>query len=256
MSESRRPSRQEQITEKKKTPKIRLRLKKTKEYKSQAVWHFRNRAARDQAGDGGTVLRNSEQITRAVNAGQIDHKLVQAVPIRVQRTKITPIAARQPKQLLPLVLVPGRKLDEADWATHLLAIAQIADGRGWRQPSAKAKNWQSTSSVLQASQAAGLCEPDKFERSKRGKAKLQARNEAKAIFKLDRLIEQHPTRVLMAKTREQMMNWFVASVEETTEVDRDWLTNEVKERIKQGGRDPKFMHAANRPRSIELLEAA
>lgn len=244
MGQSKRPSRLAEIAEKKKTEKIRLRLKKTREYQTFKTFHFRNQAARAAAGDT-AHLRNSLLVTQAVNDKKIGEQFVQAVPIKVETVKITPLA-KKVNIARPLVLVTGRKLNADEWASHVLALAQIAEGRGWRQPSAKEKNWKSTSLVMKASLAAGLHDPIKFERSERGKKKLLARIETNALITIDRLIEQWPDRARKAKGDERMLNWFVAAVEERFDVDRDWLTSEVKERIKRGGIEPKFKHSKQR----------
>jgi hypothetical protein len=233
--------RRAQIAELKQKPKERkprkVRLNHVTDVK---VAHFKNAAARAKApeiaAENGKInpLRNSEQVTRAVNSNAMPAALVQAVDVKVRTYDHVEVTPRPAKEPLPVVLAVGRPLSHEEWAIHVIALAQIAPN-GFRQPSAKAKNWGSTSLVEEVSIRAGLIEKPAKERSQRGKAKAQANAEMKAVITLDRLLAQWPDRAREAKGNERLRNWFVAATEQllVDDVDREWLADLAKERIKR-----------------------
>lgn len=67
---------------------------------------------------------------------------------------------------------PRHCLGTVQFAAIVHYLAQMCP-RGFRQPSAKAKNWMSTSLVEIASRAAGMMPPPRFERSKRGERRAE-----------------------------------------------------------------------------------
>lgn len=158
--------------------------------------------------------RNCVEVTAEVNAGRISPAVVHGVPVRI-KTPVVIDKTPNPKELRPITLVTGRKLEPEEFFVHALAMADITKGNGFRQPSAKAKNWQSTSLMEQISIRMGVSKERKGpERSERGQKKLAARIEANASIMLDRLIEQHPDKARKAKKEERYVEWFVGKVME------------------------------------------
>lgn len=255
MGEAKR--RQAEIAELKKTPLERKRVKHALgKAKTEQVYHFKNEAARREV-DLHLIdapLNNSEAVTRAVKLGQVEPRLVQQVDLKI----FTPVEiepSRQPRQPQPLPLAVGAKGE--DLAHLAIAFAQI-NPRGFRQPSAKEKNWQSTSLVEKLSIAFLGSKPNEFKRSERGEKKLKARRETNALIMLDRLIERYPDRAAQAKHDEQMLNWFVAKLEGAYSGDeadqwREWLRDEAKRRL--DGRDQKYLHSKARM-DLDAAEAA
>jgi hypothetical protein len=163
----RRQAEIETIKTKPRTPHL---VRQIKPLGTMPVMHFKNAAARAAA------LR--EGITDAAKAGP---KFAHQVGIKATTVQFAAAPTMQPKQIRQVRLVVGRKLDRTEFADHALALAQI-NPNGFRTPSAKEKNWRSTSLIEQASEAAGLSEkrtaPDQ---SKRGIKKREARADANAI---------------------------------------------------------------------------
>lgn len=233
MGDARR--RKAEIKELKKKPREKKRKKRVLgKAKTERISHFKNAAKRREA----------------LRTGAIDPRLLNSVELKIM-TPVEIEPTRQPRLPQPFPLVIGAKDEEL--AHYVAAMAQIAQGRGFRQPSAKAKNWQSTSLVEKLAIAHLDAEKNEFKRSERGQKKLQARNETNALIALDRLIEQYPQRAAQAKTDERMLNWFVASVEQDRDVDREWLRLEAKTRL--GGIDFKFLHSAEKARRENIREA-
>lgn len=194
-----------------------------------------------------------------VRTDTVQHKRRrEPVEIKVYAATLAEVEPRAPKPLHPCVLVPGRKLNPPEFLDHLMGLTTF-NPQGFRQPSSKAKNWTSTSLAEKAAIAAGLSEVTIFERSERGLKKLEARNEAKARIILDRLIAQWPDRREKARTNEQMVSWFVAAVEQEIEdrLDREWITNLVQKRIKDGfNLKHLHSHARRQAKSAKFKEAA
>lgn len=244
--------RQAEIAELKKKPRERKRVKRTLgKAKTEQVYHFRNEAARRAANYPG-LLRNSDEVTRAVNIGEIEQQFVQAIPLKI----FTPVEiepTRRPRQPQPLPLVSGAKGE--DLAHLVIAMAQI-NPRGFRQPSAKAKNWKSTSLVEKLSILWLDATANTFKRSERGEKKLERRNETRAAITLAQLVETWPDRALQARHSDKMLDWFVTKVLDTyPTINVDWLKQEAKERVKYG-RHPKYWHAAARRRTEQEQEEA
>lgn len=208
-----------------------------------------------KAVDDGLSLRNSDEVTRAVKTGLIEARFTRPVDLKIFTPVVTEKSA-PPRQPMPFPLVIGAKKEEL--AHFAAAMAQLSRGNGFRQPSAKAKKWQSTSLVEQLAIAFLGAEKNEFKRSDRGERKLKARNETKAIILLDRLIERAPARAAQAKRDERMLNWIVATIEqaylgETDAEWREWLRDEAKKRL--DGRDPKYLHAVERAMQEYAQEA-
>ena len=190
------------------------------------VAHFNNLAAKAKALGAypqpvevnGNIInlrapRNSVEVGAEVNAGRIPHKLIHAVPVKIKTHSIIdkPGEPQQPRQI---TLVTGRKLEPEDFMVHALALAQI-NPLGFRQPSAKAKNYKSTSLMEKISIQMGVSKPRVGpERSERGQKKLEAQIECNTRIVLDRLIEQYPDRARKAKKEERLRSWFVGKVME------------------------------------------
>lgn len=248
--------RQAEIAELKKKPLERKRVKRLLgKAKTEQVYHFRCEAARREVNFDlvDEPLRNSDAVTRAVKLGQVEQRLVQAIPLKI----FTPVEiepSRKPRQPLPLPLVSGAKGE--DLAHLVIALAQI-NPRGFRQPSAKEKNWKSTSLVEKLSIAFLGAKANTFKRSKRGEKKLEHRNEANAAIVLARLVDAWPDRALQARHSDKMLDWFVGKVQDTyPTVNIDWLRQAAKEYVKYG-HHPKYWHAAARRRAEqEDAEAA
>jgi hypothetical protein len=137
------------------------------------IFHFKNAAAKARAAVDEKVLAvaaDSDKKLRALIAGQF----VKPVPLTI--LSLTYVK-REPRSVRPRAAVPtvlGRRRSPYEFVSFVIDMAGFNRGRGFRQPSIKAKNWKSTSLVEQASIGAGLMEPLAFERSKRGERKLEA----------------------------------------------------------------------------------
>lgn len=241
MGEAKR--RKAEIEELKKSPRERKRYwRRLSKAKTEQVYHFRNEAAR-RACWPTADYNNSDKLTRAVKAGLIEQQFVQAIPVKICTPTVTEKSI-PPRQPMPFPIVIGAKKEEL--AHFVAAMAQLAGGKGFRQPSSKAKNWQSTSLVEQLAIAFLGAEKNEFKHSERGEKKLEARNDAKIIIALDRLIEQFPVRAAQAK-HHRMLNWFVAKIEEQYDIERENFQFIVKGRL--DGRHPKFWHVGQRRRA-------
>jgi hypothetical protein len=211
-----------------KGPKERKRLKRTLgQVKVEQVSHFNNEAA--ATGRGGPKATH-----------QVDVKVMTPV-------EIEPTAKPQPAK--PITLVTGRKLEPEDFLIHALAMADITKGSGFRQPSAKPKSFKSTSLMEQISIRMGISKERKApERSERGQKKLASRIESNARIVLDRMIDQYPDRAAKAKKEERWVNWFVGAVIERIDgtPDLETLTAIANERINEGPRAAKYLHANGR----------
>jgi hypothetical protein len=177
------------ILELKRNPKPRdPRHDKLEPVRTDTTFHFDTAATRRAAGHAAVGLNNVKAVTDAVNAGQVSQSYVHAVPVKVQTLLLVPVKAKPAGKLPPWVLVTGKKLTRLEFADHVLALAHFVPmaghgPKGFRQPSAKEKNWASTSLVEQASIAAGLADKRTGpERSKRGEAKFKARQDSNAAI--------------------------------------------------------------------------
>ena len=221
-----------------KGPKEKKRHKRLfSDAKVDTSFHWKNAAAKAEALQDYSfqIPRNSAQLTADVNSGRIAHKYVQPVKIRIQ-TKVEIDKSGQPQQPKKITLVPERKLKPEDFFIHALAMADITKGNGFRQPSAKEKNFKSTSLMEKLSIKMGVSEPRTGpERSERGEKKHTAQIECNVRIVLDRLIDQYPDRALKAKNEERYVNWFVGKVMEAlgSTPDMETLTTLVKERIQE-----------------------
>jgi len=219
-----------------------------------SVAHFNNLKARAEATsaypqqvevNGKTVKlrapRNSVEVTAEVNAGRIPQKLVRPVNVAI-KTHVVIDKTPNPKELRPITLVPGRKMEPSDFFIHALAMADIAEGRGFRQPSTKAKNWQSTSLMEQLSIKMGISKPNAWEGSERGNKKRAAQIECNASIVLDRLIAEFPDRAYRARNDEKLARWFEAKVAETLEhfPDQDTIKAMVNNRVRTHPAIPEF----------------
>ena len=162
-------------------------------------------------------------MSKAVNDGLIEPKLVRPVEIKVRTLKTDAVPlAKQPRAVPSYIF--GHKPTPEELAER----------------------------------AAEKSEPKVFELSKRGKKRAAAGQEMKARIVLDRLIAQFPDRVIKARSVERYVNWFVGRTMEILEgaVDSEWLTSLAKERIKEGV-EIKHLHAtARREFEAQYLEAA
>lgn len=164
------------------------------------ICHFKNEAARRKA--LGLKLKNSESLTEAVVNGLVSPALVSQVHLLGYSLIERDRPVRTPRAVQPVVLVTGRKFTREEFAMFITALAGI-NPKGFRQPSAKAKNWSSTSGVEQAAICAGLAPKPKFERSERGKKKLEANEEMKRRIAEERINGINP-KYLSRAARERL----------------------------------------------------
>ena len=147
----------------------------------------------------------------------------------------------QPKQLQPITLVVGRKLSTEDFMTHVMMMTQL-NPKGFRQPSAKEVNYKSTSLMEKLAIRNGDMKARVApERSKRGYKKLEAKQEAKAIIVLQRLLRDHPGK---------SERWYFGKVMAALNgnIGPTWLETEVKLAVGRTYLDPKYLHSAARKR--------
>lgn len=136
------------------------------------VWHFKNAAARAKAGKIETIGQDAAPFFRLVD-------------INIATTVYREKEARAPQLPIPSARLGQRSGDRDAFAALATQLAQLKPN-GFRQPSAKAKNWQSTSLVEVAARAAGSMDAPKFERSRRGECKLEADAAMKAAIAAER----------------------------------------------------------------------
>ena len=235
-------------------PKPKLRLShQLVPIKTDAVFHFKSAAARAKIDPLfiDAQLRNSEAVTRAVKLGQIEQSLVQSVEVKVKTHAVIPLGLRQPKRVQPVPLVTGH-LSHEDMVVHIQALAQMVPS-GFRQPSAKAKNWKSTSLVEQHSIRAGLAPERAFERSERGQKNLEARQQTKALIHLERLMRDNPEKAALARGDGHKARWFFGRVMALMDgdIDHEWLETIIPEKLTTWYATRfKYMHGRERDRKL------
>jgi len=253
---------------------------------TQTQHHFKNLAARSEADLNAGLPERSAfasriEYRRALHlfnpAVGADPKLTKQIPIKVRAHAWHPRPLdKPPGAIQPLVLVPGRKLDPDERVIHLQAVAGFASADpkrhqqahnkmlrmldvpcGFRTPSAKAKNWRSTSLIEQASIRAGLAPERAFEPSARGLKKQEATQQTKALIHLERLMRDNEARAIQARNDDQKAKWFVGKVMAAMEgsISHEWLESIVPEKLTAFyTRRFKYMNAPRRAR-YELLLA-
>lgn len=257
-------ARREQIAElkKQKVAKQRHKLALTPVHDI-GVLHFKNAAARAQA--------NAAGIDHAAPSDSVPPNLLQQarLKVRTHSWKARPIN-KPAKPIEPVVLVVGRKLSPQEFAIHVEALANLVPqnvdshrcshdpairavnvARGFRSPSIKAKNWRSTSLVEQTSIRAGESPERTFEPSARGKKKLDAKQEAKALTYLERLMRDNQEKAIEARGDDKKQRWFIGKVMAAMagEISHEWLETIVPEKLTAFYCDRfKYLHATERRR--------
>lgn len=211
------------------------------------TFHFKNEAARRTAAADGFTDPAAEGVSP---------KLLHPVIVKVRTHGDWPRPIGKPRKVMPVVLVPGRKLDADEFAVHVQALAQLVPN-GFRQPSAKATSWQSTSLVEQAAIRAGLAHDRAFEPSKRGLKKREAAQQTKALIHLERLMRDNEARAILARGNDNKAKWFVGKVMAAMqgEIDHEWLSMTVPDKLTDFyAKRFKYMNAAQR-RRVEAIMA-
>ncbi len=157
-------------------PNLRSRARLHVSERQYPLLAFKSAAARRKAlsRPGAPQISNARDLTTAVLAKQIDGNYCDRITVHFATHVREPRKASTSKPPVRLEWLTGKPRNREEFAGFCAKVAQVANGKGWRQPSAKPKNWASTSLVEHAMIAAGQMEPSHHELSKRGEARRAA----------------------------------------------------------------------------------
>jgi hypothetical protein len=161
-------------------------------------WHFKNRAARQEAIRIYSLPASdaAAEIVRALCLQAVDSMALRIVlmkegklrpslflPVDLILATHAPLERRAgtPRPPAPSFAI-GKNLSLDEFADLVVALAQINGGKGFRQPSAKPGKWLSTSLVEGVMRACGRMGKPEFELSDRGKRKQEVGAEMKAAI--------------------------------------------------------------------------